>query len=146
MEKNHEIQKYQKESYHLFYIWLCCAFLVLAGYIGVEDRYSLSNAVVHIGLISFGLLELLFLLIIVTDSVYWIYGISYEWAASAGKKARKTCEWMHFGIFSAAFLVYLLYCYGPQIIQVRGNWYDAMIAAALIGIAGYISISFSYKE
>lgn len=130
---------YQKESYRILYGWLFVSALVMTGYLIFEDMYSFQNAVVHIGLICFGMLDLLFIWILASDSVYLISGVPYEWAKKAGKIARRKCELLHVFLFCAVSVIYVCYCYGPQKGVVRGELYDAMTAAVLICVAGYLS-------
>lgn len=132
-------EEYQKESYRIFYGWLILAALVLLSYVVFEDMHSFTDCAVHIGVICFVLFDLLFGLIVIKDSIYWIAGISYETAKNAGRVKRRKWEMIHFVLFLAATAAYLYYCYGQHAVRVSGSITDSMAAAALICVAGWLS-------
>lgn len=132
-------EEYQKESYRIFYSWLILAALALLIYVVLEDMYSFTDSAVHIGVICFALLDLLFGVILIKDSIYWITGISYETAKNAGRAKRRKWEMIHFMLFLAGTVVYLYYCYGQHTVRVSGAIIDSMAAATLICTAGYLS-------
>ena len=140
LEKGNKMkEEYQKESYCIFYGWLILAALALLIYAVLEDMHSFSDSAVHIGVICFVLLDLLFCLILIKDSIYWMAGISYETAKNAGRAKRRKWELIHFVLFLTATAAYLYYCYGQHVVRMSGSIIDSMAAAALICAAGYLS-------
>lgn len=130
---------YQKESYGLFHGWLILSAVVLTGYVIFEDYVQFEGAAKHVGILVCILLDILFLLVFLKDSVYWIPGISYESAVQAGHKARRKCAFIHLVVFLAATVLWFLYCFGQEKLLYATDITDSMTAAALICVASWLS-------
>lgn len=130
-------EKYQTESYRLFYVWLIVSAVAVFGYVVLADRYVFTNSAVYTGYLCHLLLCILFLLVLVKDAVYWIPGITYECARSAGRAKRKKWAWTYLCSFVAAALLYVCYREGWFLIPNGDAITDSMTAAVLIVLARY---------
>lgn len=132
--------QYQKQSYALFFIWLVifAAALMLCA-LKTPDLAGLG-AVRSVCLVSWLLLDVLLLLIYVTQSVYWISGTTYEQAREAGPKARKRYALRHLAVFLTLTAVYLLYCFLPLSWFQGSSTRHALVAAGTICAATVLSM------
>lgn len=132
--------EYQKKSYKLFLVWVAALFVVLfwgavkeinIGGIGVTKTNSLLACV---------MIDVLFLLIYLTQSIYWINGVTYEEAAQADAAARKRYAWRHLITFLAATAAYLIYCIAIADIVKLGSIGDSLVAGGMLCVAAITTI------
>lgn len=125
-------ETYQKKSYTLFLIWLII--FVAASVLCVKAEPDFA----HLGtdrtflFLLYVMLDLLFLLITLTQSIYWISGTSYEEAASAGPKTRRSYALRHLFVFLAATALFLIYCYVPAFSAPGASIQDSLVAGGIV--------------
>ncbi len=127
-------EKYPDKSYKGFLIWMALFCVLMIGY-ALADYGALPlslNAGEGLGLLLLLLLDLLFLIIYVTQSVYWIGGVTYEQAKEAGEQARKRYALRHLLVFLAATALFFLYCFWLNGIHPTGLIKDSLAAGGLI--------------
>lgn len=82
------------------------------------------------------LLDLLFLLLCVTGSVYWLGTVTYEQAAEAGMAVCRGCALRQLSVFLAATAACLLYCETDwPFSRFGGEQRDALVFGGVIGCA-----------
>lgn len=101
---------YQKESYRLYHAWLLLVFAVLAAYSLYPQRLLSFSSMETMILLLFLLLDLLFAVMYVAQSVYWMERVTYEDASRASAYERRRYAGLHFSLFFAALAVYFCYC------------------------------------
>ena len=128
------------KSYALFGVWLAFFAAVLGVYAVCEPQLPGLGTVKTLCLLVCVLLDLLFLLICATQSIYWINGVTYEEARQAEPSARRRCAYRHLRIFLAATAGYALYC----IAAVQLGWItpirDALVAGGLVCAAAVAAL------
>lgn len=132
-------QEYKKESYGLFRAWLLLLAALAAVFSLFPGRFSPFGGARTIGIMVMCMLDLLFVLIVLTQSVYWLDGVSYEQAARAGASARRRYALWHLLIFLLATVLYLTYCFWPQAIWNTSSLNDSMTSGVLIAAAAALS-------
>lgn len=132
--------QYQKKSYTLFGAWLALLVAAVLFYMyGGRQYFPVIGSGKNLGIIVLVFLDLLFVIILVTQSVYWISGITYEKAAEAGAHARRRFALRHLAIFLAATVLFLIYCFGMKGILVPDRTRDALVAGGMVCAAGIAS-------
>ena len=132
--------QYQKKTYTLFWIWLALLVAVCLFYIyGGRQYFPVIGSGKNLGIIVLLFLDLLFVMILVTQSVYWISGVTYEKAAEAGTHARRRFALWHLLIFLVATVLFLIYCFGMKGILVPDRTRDALVAGGMVCVAGIAS-------
>lgn len=125
--------QYQKKSYALFWAWLVLLVAVMIFYIyGGRGYFPLIGAGKNLGIVVLVFLDLLFVIILATQSVYWISGVTYEEAAAAGVSARRRFALWHLLIFLAATILFLIYCFGMKGILAPDQTRDALVAGGAV--------------
>lgn len=133
-------EQYPEKSYKLFALWLLF-FTVMAVALSLRPELLPGmNAGCSIGLMIFIGLDILFLIIYATESVYWISGTSYEMARKAGKKARKKYAAWHLFIFLGGTVCFFLYVFLLKLVIRTNVTVDAMTACVMICIAALLTI------
>lgn len=127
-----EEKVYGKKSYVLFAVWLVLYTAALAVYSCYPGCFTLLGAGKAVGLLGLVALDLLFLLIYLTESVYWISPVTYEEAASAGSRARKQFALRHLVIFLAMTVLFLLYCFWLPRYQYTTSTWDSIAAGVMV--------------
>ena len=123
---------YQKKSYKLFAVWMLLVAALTVFYIYKKPWQAVIGPGKATGILMFIMVDLLFMIIYFTESVYWVSGISYEDAAKAGRRARKQFAAKHLVVFLLMTFFLILYC------AVSGNLWngstirDALVSAALL--------------
>lgn len=126
-----------KKSYRELILWVI-GFTVLmtaAAFLPVRDAgllVRIDNNLCMIGVV------LLMLLIWKTEKVFWINGISFEEAVTAGSGRRRAFAWKHVKLFGVVAILYLLFSLIAQLLHFS-FWID--IAVIMMGClaAGIIS-------
>ena len=132
--------QYQKKSYTLFWVWLILLAAAMLFYMyGGRQYFPLIGSGKHLGIIVLVFLDLLFALMLATQSVYWIGGVTYEAAAEAGASARRRFALRHLLIFLAATALFLFYCFGMKGWIVPDRTRDALVAGGMVCVAGAAS-------
>lgn len=103
-----------KKSYQGIIWWIVLFFLLLAAlvFLPFEDGDLLLRITLNV---SGFLIVLLFLMIYLTEAVYWINGVEYEQAKEAGKERRKRFAVRHLKRVGYFALLYLLYSVAAQL-------------------------------
>ncbi len=136
MKKDH-----LKKSYKLFWAWTALFCIGLTVLSLQEPQPSYFGQMKTIGLVICLLLDLLFVLIYVTESVYWINGVTYEQAVQAGSQARRRYALRHLLCFLGATAVYILYCFLDKYYLHWGNDIrNALVAGGAVCIAALLTI------
>ncbi len=126
-------EQYQKKSYTLFWAWLALLVAVVLFYIYGGRRYfPVIGPGKNLGIIVLVFLDLLFVLMLATQSVYWISGVTYEKAAEAGAGARRRFALWHLVIFLVATALFLVYCFGMKGVLVPDQTRDALVAGGAV--------------
>lgn len=133
-------QPYQKKSYKLFVLWLILLFVVLLAVSYFEIGVKSIGSGKAVGITLCLLLDLLFVLIFFTESIYWINGVTYEEAAQADQESRKRYAFRHLKVFLVATVVYLFYCFTLSPYFSLGIIWDSLMAGAIICIAALFTI------
>ncbi|HAS72786.1 MAG TPA: hypothetical protein DCS67_01420 [Clostridiales bacterium UBA8960] len=112
MAKAKIVETYSEKSYKGLYLWLVGLVSVMIGFgtltslIGaVSDKSEMIK--IHLLLAAF-MIWLLFYVILKTERIYFIYGISYERAKVAGSKRRNIFAHGYLRVFSFATLLYAM--------------------------------------
>ena len=120
------MENYQPKSYRLFIVWIIC-FVAILGAVGylTSSLPAASSARLILMFACYGLLAL-FYLILKTESIYWINGVSYEQAAAAGSVRRRAYAKAHLQRFIAGGGVFLVL---SSLFQMRGFsiWLDILV-------------------
>lgn len=132
-------QDYQKKSYALFWAWMALFIAVALFFVFYTERFPHIGDGKNMGILTLVMLDLLFLLILATQSVYWISGITYEEAAQAGPGARRRCALRHLLLFLAATLLFLVYCFGMDGLLRPDGTRDALVAGGVVCTAAVVS-------
>ena len=132
--------EYQKKSYKLFFVWIAVFFAVLIWGAVKEINIGGIGAVQSNSLLACVMLDLLFLLIYLTDSIYWINGVTYEEAAQADAAARKRYAWRHLLTFLVATAIYFVYCIAIADVVKLGSIGDSLVAGGVLCVAGITTI------
>lgn len=126
---------YQKKTYTLFTIWL----LILAAAVTAASvspfRIAGLGAMKSLGVVLYVMLDILFLIIYATQSVYWTGTVTYEEAEAATKTARKRYAVRHFAVFFAATAVFLAYCFVPKLFRTYSMMQDLIVMCGILCIA-----------
>lgn len=125
-------QNYQKKSYTLFFVWLLIFGIVLAGYSVFPNCSPVRGTGKSAGILIFIMLDLLYILICITQSIYWPGKITYEEAAAAGASARRRFALSHLLVFLAGTAIELIYCFGLESVMGTGAVRDSIVSAALV--------------
>ncbi len=132
--------QYQKKTYTLFWIWLAMLVAVCLFYMyGGRQYFPVIGSGKNLGLIVLVFLDILFIMILATQSVYWVSGVTYEKAAVAGAHARRRFALWHLVIFLVATVLFLIYCFGMKGILVPDRTRDALVAGGMVCAAGIVS-------
>lgn len=124
---------YQKKSYTLFRAWLVLLAAVILFYMyGGRAYFPTIGAGKNLGIVVLVFLDLLFAMILVTQSVYWISGVTYEEAEKAGADARRRFALWHLLIFLVATALFLLYCFGLKHVLRADQTRDALVAGGVV--------------
>ncbi len=127
------IEKGQKKSYTLFRVWLILLAAVILFYMyGGRGYFPLIGAGKNLGIIVLVFLDVLFVMILATQSVYWISGVSYEAAKEAGASARRRFALWHLAIFLVATVLFLIYCFGMKGILLPDQTRDSLVAGGTV--------------
>lgn len=125
-------QQYQEKSYHLFIIWLAAfAAVLVTGTVNTPNIAGLGT-IKSMSVLMYMMLDILFVLIYLTESIYWIAGISYEAAAGAGSKARRRFALLNLAVFLTATAIYLVYCFAAVPYWMSGAYWDSLTAGAIV--------------
>lgn len=125
--------QYQKKTYALFWAWLALLVAVIVFYMyGGRGYFPLIGAGKNLGIVVLLFLDLLFVIILATQNVYWISGVSYEAAAEAGEQARRRFALWHLLIFAVATILFLIYCFGMKGILLPDQTRDALVAGGAV--------------
>lgn len=131
---------YQKKSYTLFWAWLILLAAVIIFYIYGGRRYfPMISAGKNLGIVALVFLDLFFAMMLATQSIYWLGGVSYEEAAEAGTSARRKYALWHLLIFLAVTVLFLVYCFGMKGILVPDQTRDALVAGGMVCLAVAVS-------
>ena len=100
----------KKESYKIFYLWLIVSAVVICWRSLYQPLTFYFSPTKDFVLLLFGLLNLLYLLLLIFGTVYWLPGISYAEAKIAGNGV---CR--HYGGFRLlggclSMIVYFFFC------------------------------------
>ena len=126
-------EQYQKKTYSLFWIWLALLVAVCLFYMyGGRQYFPVIGSGKNLGIIVLVFLDLLFVIILATQSVYWISGVTYEKAAEAGAHARRRFALWHLVIFLVATVLFLIYCFGMKGILMPDRTRDALVAGGAV--------------
>ncbi|MDO4323233.1 MAG: hypothetical protein Q4C61_11965 [Lachnospiraceae bacterium] len=128
-------QQYPKKSYRLFIIWLTAFAVILTAGALKKPNIAGLGAVKSVSVMLYVMLDTLFLLILLTQNIYWTAGVSYEEAAGAGTRARRNYALRQLAVFLAATAVYLAYCFVAAPRWSLGSAWDSMAAGAVVCIA-----------
>lgn len=128
-------EAYQDKSYRLFFAWLFLFAALMVVYSLFPDKIPIRGVGKAAGIIIFAMLDLLYILIYVTQSVYWVSGVSYEDAAKAGASARKRYAMRYLLVFLGMTAAYLIYCFGLNAVWRASTIRDSMAAAVMICVA-----------
>ena len=132
--------RYQKKSYTLFRLWLLLLTAVILFYMyGGRAYFPMIGAGKNLGVIVLVFLDLLFVMILATQSVYWISGVTYEEAEEAGVSARRRFALRHLLIFLAATVLFLIYCFGMKGVFMPDQTRDALAAGGAVCVAAAAS-------
>ena len=125
-----------KKSYTGLILWLIVytVTIFLPAFLPTDDGGLLTRIIM--GWTAIAIL-LLMLMIYISEKVYWINGVTYEEAVEAGSARRKTFalrHLVHFGVFSAPYLVFTI------VAQILGwpFWIDIVVVTVGI-IAAAVS-------
>lgn len=136
MAKKKIVETYSDKSYKILYLWVAGLFSVMIGFgtmtslIGaVSDRAEMLK--IHLLLASF-MIWLLFFVILKTERIYYIYGITYERAKVAGSKRRSVFAHGYLRVFSFATLLFAMF----GALSTVFAWSFLMDAAAFLFIYG----------
>ncbi len=125
--------QYQKKTYTLFWVWLALLVAVCLFYMyGGRQYFPMIGAGKNLGIIVLVFLDLFFAMIMATQSVYWISGVTYEAAAEAGASARRRFALWHLVIFLVATILFLVYCFGIKGILMPDRTRDALVAGGMV--------------
>lgn len=130
-------ETYQKESYTLFFMWLLLFGVLIVLYGLFPGRFGIVGTGKTMGLGLLIMLDLLFALMFVTQSVYWLGGVSYEEAARAGTGARRNYALRHLLVFLLATVAFMIYCFGLSSVLRTTVTRDSLVSGAVICAAGY---------
>lgn len=129
---------YQKKTYKLFGVWLTAfAVVLIAGAVYTPNIAGLGT-IKSISILLYGMLDLLFVLIYLTQSIYWVAGVSFEEASEAGAKARRRFALRHLLLFLGATAVYFVYCFAAAPRWRLGAYWDSIIAGAVVCAAALL--------
>ncbi len=124
---------YQKKSYTLFWAWLVLLVAVILFYMyGGRAYFPTIGAGKNMGIVVLVFLDLLFVMILATQSVYWIGGVTYEAAKEAGARARRRFALWHLLIFLVATILFLIYCFGMRGILLPDQTRDSLVAGGAV--------------
>lgn len=135
-------RQYQKKSYTLFRVWLAVFAAVMVFFVFHTEFFPNIGTGKNAGILALTLLDLLFLLILATQSVYWINGITYEEAARADTGTRRRCALQHFLVFLAVTALFLIYCFGMKGILRPDRTRDSLVAGGAVCVAAAASSRF----
>ena len=125
----------QKKTDKLFMIWLfLLAAVVTVGCIS-PFRIAGLGTMKSLGVVLYVMLDILFLIIYATQSVYWTGAVTYEEAKAATKTERKKYAGRHFAVFFAATAVYLAYCFVPGLFRTYSMMRDVIAMSGILCIA-----------
>lgn len=134
---------YSRESYELFHMWLLFAALVLGSCALNPVKAFGFDTAEFFCILSLGMIILLYVLVAITGSVYWLPGISYEEAAQVGQKRCRKYAVENLLIYIMALAIYLVYCQRAHQAVVSSPIYSAIAGAGIfcggILISGKIS-------
>ncbi len=135
-------RQYQKKSYALFRVWLAAFAAAMIFFVLRREIFPLIGSGKNAGILSLVFLDLLFVLILATQSVYWIGGITFEEAAGADAGARRRFALRHLAVFLAATAVFLVYCFGMKNILQPDHTRDSLVAGGTVCAAAVICSRF----
>ena len=138
-QENRTDLQYQPESYRLYHACLIVAAAVLRSYIVLSDHFMMENRIQNTCLILCFLMAALHGIVILTDSVYWLSGITYESAKNVGRHARHRCASVRFVLYTSAFVLYCLYCRCPGLIPWTGGIADSAVAGTVLCAAALLA-------
>ena len=138
-------RQYQKKSYTLFWAWLLLLAGVVVFFTFNRGYFPTIGSGKNLGILVLVLLDLLFLLILITQSIYWISGVTYEAAAAADSGARRRYAFWHFVIFLAATFLFLYYCFGMKSMLRADSTRDSLVAGGMVCAAAVVSTKIRLK-
>lgn len=104
---------YQPESYTGFHIWLLCMAVILFACSFYPDELIQKDQVQTIGMLVLVMIDFLYLLMLASQSIYWLGTVKYEEAAQADAKERRLYALKQLLWFAAGTIAYLIYCCAP---------------------------------
>lgn len=125
--------EYPQESYRGFQIWLLCLAAVILLFSFRPIAFWRGSQVQSMGILIFSLLDILCLLMLLLQRVYWLGTVRYEEAEAAGADARRRYAAKLLFVFLAGTAAFVLYCvipYVPSGTAIR----DSIAAAVCIAI------------
>lgn len=132
-------QQYQKKSYVLFWAWLTLFVAAMFFFLFGRRYFPVIGAGKNLGILMLAFLDVLFALMLITQSVYWLGGVSYEAAAKAGTEARRRYAFRNLVIFLAATALFLFYCFGMKNLLRPDATRDSLVAGGVVCAAAMVS-------
>ena len=123
---------YQKKTYKLLVAWMILVAALTVFYICRKPWQTVIGPGKATGLLLLCMMDLLFLVIYFTESVYWVSGISYEEAARAGRRARKQFARKHLVIFLLMTFCLILYCIVSEHFRIGSTIRDALVSSGML--------------
>lgn len=133
-------KSYQKKTYTLFGIWLFALAAAVTMQSVMPFQIAGLGTVKSLGIILYVMLDILFLIICATQSVYWINAVTYEEAKAAAKAARIKYAGRQLVVFLAATALYLTYCFVPGLFRTYSKMQDSAVMCGILCIAAIRSI------
>lgn len=135
MRENSQKKPYDTASYVLFDIWLLLlGILLLPGSFGML-RLAGQGPVRSFGIVLYGMLDILFMIIYATKNVYWMNKITYEQAQKVSAKERRRYARRQLFIFLACTILYFIYCFVPGIFQTYSTVQDSFVMSGILCMA-----------
>lgn len=131
--------QYQKKSYTLFRVWLAAFVAVMLFFVFHTEFFPPVSAGKNAGILALVFLDLLFLMVLTTQSIYWISGITYEEAARASADERRRYALLILVIFLAVTVIFLVYCFGMKGILKPDYTRDSLVAGGAVCLAAVTS-------
>ena len=129
--------EYQKQSYKLFILWIGLFFVLFYSLVFLDISDSLLIKI-EIMVLNIALL-ILFIIIYITESIYWINGVSYKEAKAMTSDQRKHYAMEHFKLFLKCTLVTLIYCIISYFLKIS-MFIDILISTIILIITAISSI------